>query len=78
MNGPTRMIPWKWVTQEYNAELEKFIRKDPTQYWWLHRRWKTRPKENRKKQAVVNQAAGSRKKRIFFVFGGLMRFLGGF
>ncbi|MHC4904358.1 MAG: lysophospholipid acyltransferase family protein [Planctomycetota bacterium] len=40
--------PLKWVTQEYNTELEKLIRKDPTQYWWLHRRWKTRPKEERK------------------------------
>jgi KDO2-lipid IV(A) lauroyltransferase len=39
--------PLHWVTQEYNAELEKLIRKDPTQYWWLHRRWKTRPKEER-------------------------------
>jgi len=45
--------PLQWVTQEYNNELEKLIRKDPTQYWWVHRRWKTRPKEERK-------AAGSR------------------
>lgn len=40
--------PLKWVTQEYNAELERLIRKDPTQYWWLHRRWKTRPKAERR------------------------------
>ncbi len=39
--------PLKWVTAEYNKELENLIRKDPTQYWWLHRRWKTRPKEER-------------------------------
>ncbi len=37
--------PLEWITQEYNTELEKLIRKDPAQYWWLHRRWKTRPKE---------------------------------
>ena len=40
--------PLKWITQEYNTELENLIRKDPTQYWWLHRRWKTRPKGERK------------------------------
>lgn len=43
--------PLKWVTQEYNTELEKLIRKDPTQYWWIHRRWKTRPKEERQAAA---------------------------
>lgn len=40
--------PLKWITQEYVKATEDFIRKDPTQYWWLHRRWKTRPKEERK------------------------------
>ena len=40
--------PLKWITQEYVRATEDFIRKDPTQYWWLHRRWKTRPKEERK------------------------------
>ena len=39
--------PLDWVTAEYNKELENLIRKDPTQYWWIHRRWKTRPKEER-------------------------------
>ncbi len=40
--------PLDWVTAEYNKELENLICKDPTQYWWLHRRWKTRPKEERR------------------------------
>jgi len=35
----------RWVTQEFNKAIEDGIRLDPTQYWWLHRRWKTRPKE---------------------------------
>ncbi|MBL7214475.1 MAG: hypothetical protein ISS71_02220 [Phycisphaerae bacterium] len=48
--------PLEWVTQEYNAELEKLIRKDPTQYWWLHRRWKTRPKEERQKSGSGQRA----------------------
>jgi len=37
--------PLTWVTAEYTKAIEQFVREDPTQYWWLHRRWKHRPKE---------------------------------
>jgi len=40
--------PLKWVTAEYTKAIEDFVRQDPTQYWWLHRRWKNRPKDERK------------------------------
>jgi len=36
--------PLTWVTAEYTKAIEDFVREDPTQYWWLHRRWKHRPK----------------------------------
>ncbi|MHC4536804.1 MAG: LpxL/LpxP family acyltransferase [Planctomycetota bacterium] len=37
--------PLFWVTAEYTTAIEQFVREDPTQYWWLHRRWKHRPRE---------------------------------
>jgi KDO2-lipid IV(A) lauroyltransferase len=37
--------PLRWITAEYTREIEQFVREDPTQYWWVHRRWKTRPRE---------------------------------
>jgi KDO2-lipid IV(A) lauroyltransferase len=37
--------PLTWVTAEYTKAIEQFVREDPTQYWWLHRRWKHQPKK---------------------------------
>lgn len=31
------------ITQRYTAALERAIRRAPEQYFWVHRRWKTRP-----------------------------------
>ena len=49
--------PLTWITAEYNKAIETFVREDPTQYWWLHRRWKTRPKEEREKAAATSPAS---------------------
>jgi KDO2-lipid IV(A) lauroyltransferase len=36
--------PLRYITQRYTKAIEDIVRVDPGQYWWLHRRWKTRPK----------------------------------
>ena len=36
--------PLRWITQEYTAAIERFVRRDPGQYLWIHRRWKSKPR----------------------------------
>jgi KDO2-lipid IV(A) lauroyltransferase len=36
--------PLRYITQRYTSAIEEMVRKDPAQYLWVHRRWKTRPK----------------------------------
>lgn len=36
------------ITQRYTAALERAIRRSPEQYFWVHRRWKSFPREGRK------------------------------
>ena len=48
--------PLLWLTAEYTKAIETFVREDPTQYWWIHRRWKHRPKDEQ--SAEITPAAG--------------------
>ncbi len=36
--------PLRYITQRYTKAIEDFVRADPAQYLWVHRRWKSRPK----------------------------------
>lgn len=48
----------KEVTQWYNEMLERVVRRDPEQYWWVHNRWKDdRPAKRREKEAKRKEAA---------------------
>lgn len=46
-NYPDKQTAIREITQAWSKELEKEIRLAPKQYFWLHRRWKTKPPEQR-------------------------------
>ena len=37
--------PLRYITQRYTRAVEDSVRGEPGQYLWLHRRWKSRPRE---------------------------------
>jgi KDO2-lipid IV(A) lauroyltransferase len=39
--------PLFYITARYNRAIETMVRRDPGQYLWIHRRWKSRPAHER-------------------------------
>ena len=57
---PTGPNAVKELTHRMMAGLEAIVRKDPTQYLWLHRRWKHAPPEPKmKKKRLVTEDSGT-------------------
>jgi Kdo2-lipid IVA lauroyltransferase/acyltransferase len=48
------------ITAAVAAHLEREIRKDPAQYFWLHKRWKTRPAEEHLPREAGTRGNGGR------------------
>lgn len=36
--------PLYYITARYTRALEMAVQREPSQYWWMHRRWKSRPR----------------------------------
>jgi KDO2-lipid IV(A) lauroyltransferase len=42
----------KAITERFTLGLERLVRRYPEQYFWLHNRWKHKPKEKKARQAA--------------------------
>ena len=45
--------PIREITQRYTAALERLVRRSPEQYFWVHRRWKSVPRQRRRRQKAA-------------------------
>ncbi len=55
----TQDDPLRWVTQAFSNAMESAIRRHPEQYLWMHRRWKHRPKDERRDALLGRRGAGA-------------------
>jgi len=54
---PDRDTAVRVFTEKWSALLEEDIRRYPEQYFWVHRRWRTRPEDIKKEDAVSKSKA---------------------
>lgn len=47
------------LTQYHVDSLERYVRRDPGQYFWAHRRWKTKPQEQDSESQPADRPASS-------------------
>ena len=56
-SSPATVVPdIPGITQWYNAVLESLVRRDPEQYWWVHRRWKGDPPASAQHASLARSA----------------------
>ena len=47
--------PLFYITARFNRAMEEMVRINPEQYFWVHRRWKSRPKWERQGEAMPSK-----------------------
>jgi KDO2-lipid IV(A) lauroyltransferase len=48
----TSLDPVREITQRFTSALEQAVRRAPEQYFWLHRRWKSEPRQRPARKAA--------------------------
>lgn len=56
----TQDDPMRWLTQAYTSAIEASVRDEPSQYLWIHRRWKSQPGRRRKRKSRPSTLGGGR------------------
>ena len=50
---PAELGDVKSLTQWYNDHIARAVRRNPEQYWWIHRRWKEKPVRKTRKRVAA-------------------------